>query len=247
MSYKTGRTATNLPSQTFVPLQRTSDMHSVNKQTNCRNSIPPRPGIYPTRLGRLFAQCSPSSEQNRPLAKRMVPPKIQVPGTRKQDEGKNNPKHNRGEDDDMTPPVSNKTPKNPKRCRRSSSSHKCSLEKAHHNHSFVHHEYHDYSGLSGTATPPILCKKGRGGVSSMFPTVLHHMLNEAEKNGFAYAVSWQPHGRAFHVHDPEKFVKDIMPLYFRHTRFSSFQRQLSLYGFVRLTRKGPDRGAYYHE
>ena len=38
-----------------------------------------------------------------------------------------------------------------------------------------------------------------------------------------------------------------MPLFFRQTRFSSFQRQLSLYGFVRLSHDGPDRGAYYHE
>lgn len=38
-----------------------------------------------------------------------------------------------------------------------------------------------------------------------------------------------------------------MPQYFRQTRFSSFQRQLSLYGFLRLTRKGLDHGAYYHE
>jgi hypothetical protein len=81
----------------------------------------------------------------------------------------------------------------------------------------------------------------------MFPTVLHHMLNAAEKNGFDHVISWQHHGRAFQVHQPEKFVNDIMPLYFRHTRFSSFQRQLSLYGFIRLTRKGEDRGAYYHE
>jgi HSF-type DNA-binding len=30
-------------------------------------------------------------------------------------------------------------------------------------------------------------------------------------------------------------------------RFRSFQRQLCLYGFKRLTRKGPDSGSYYHE
>ena len=34
---------------------------------------------------------------------------------------------------------------------------------------------------------------------------------------------------------------------FRLHRLSSFQRQLSLYGFLRLTHKGPDRGAYYSE
>lgn len=42
-------------------------------------------------------------------------------------------------------------------------------------------------------------------------------------------------------------MKDIMPKFFRQTHFSSFQRQVSLYGFKRLTRKGTDHGVYYHE
>lgn len=147
-------------------------------------------------------------------------------------------------------PRSTQEPPSRKRRRGSSETEPSGKEESKHHHekSYVHHEYHDYSGLSGgpVVLPP-LPKKGRGGVSSMFPTVLHHMLDDAEKFGFAHIVSWRPHGRAFHVHKPEQFVKEVMTKYFRHTRLSSFQRQLSLYGFVRLARKGPDRGAYYHE
>jgi len=143
------------------------------------------------------------------------------------------------------------TPKS-KRRRRSSS---CSTsdgrlndEKNTHTNNIVHHEYHDYSGLSGgpVLLPP-LPKKGKGGVTSMFPTVLHYMLGDAEKLGFQDVISWQPHGRCFMVHQPKTFADSVMPKYFRHTRLSSFQRQLSLYGFLRLARKGPDHGAYYHE
>lgn len=38
----------------------------------------------------------------------------------------------------------------------------------------------------------------------------------------------------------------VMPKYFRQSKLTSFQRQLNLYGFVRLTR-GEDIGGYYHE
>mmetsp|Transcript_3105 Transcript_3105/g.4265 ORF Transcript_3105/g.4265 Transcript_3105/m.4265 type:complete len:214 (+) Transcript_3105:873-1514(+) len=37
-----------------------------------------------------------------------------------------------------------------------------------------------------------------------------------------------------------------MPRFFKQTKWTSFQRQLNLYGFQRIT-KGPDTGAYYHE
>ena len=86
----------------------------------------------------------------------------------------------------------------------------------------------------------------RGGVAVPFPEKLHLMLSNVEKDGYDHVVSWQPHGRCFMVHKPKEFVSEVMPLYFRQTKLTSFQRQLNLYGFCRLT-SGRDRGAYYHE
>ena len=56
----------------------------------------------------------------------------------------------------------------------------------------------------------------------------------------------QPHGRSFLVHKTKEFTDRIMPKYFNQGKFASFQRQLNLYGFKRLTR-GPDAGSYYNE
>ena len=71
------------------------------------------------------------------------------------------------------------------------------------------------------------------------------MLDAMDETGDKSIVCWQPHGRAFMVHKPKDFVQDVMPHFFNQTKYASFQRQLNLYGFSRLTH-GPDKGAYYH-
>jgi len=84
-----------------------------------------------------------------------------------------------------------------------------------------------------------------GGYDHSFPVKLHYVLNDIEKDGLADVVSWQPHGMAFVVHKKSAFVEQFLPLYFKQSKIASFQRQLNLYGFKRLT-IGPDKGGYYH-
>ena len=59
-------------------------------------------------------------------------------------------------------------------------------------------------------------------------------------------ISFVANGRAFAIHKPDTFFKEIVPLYFRQSRLSSFKRQLNLYGFE-LINTGPSRGGYFHE
>jgi hypothetical protein len=72
------------------------------------------------------------------------------------------------------------------------------------------------------------------------------MLRTCVAEGKENVVSWLPDGNAFKVHNVPEFVSNILPSYFKQTKYKSFQRQLNLWGFERLT-SGPDKGAYYHK
>ncbi len=74
-----------------------------------------------------------------------------------------------------------------------------------------------------------------------FPWRLHQMLEEIEQAGDAQVVSWLPDGQHFQVHNPQLFVQEVIPKFFKQKSYKSFQRQLHLYGFQRET-EGHNRG-----
>jgi Heat shock transcription factor len=117
----------------------------------------------------------------------------------------------------------------------------------------IQHDYHDH------ASDPIdfddymrdmsdnqPYDKKKGGVGTPFPLKLHELLERAEVENLTDIISWQPHGRAFVVHQPKKFVSGLMPRFFRQTKLTSFQRQLNLYGFNRLTKGEECFSKQYH-
>ena len=77
-----------------------------------------------------------------------------------------------------------------------------------------------------------------------FPLKLQRILDKAASDGKTDIISWLPHGRAFLVHDVDRFVSEVMSQYFNQTKYSSFQRQLHMYNFQRIT-FGRDKGAYH--
>mmetsp|Transcript_11481 Transcript_11481/g.12328 ORF Transcript_11481/g.12328 Transcript_11481/m.12328 type:complete len:241 (+) Transcript_11481:219-941(+) len=80
-----------------------------------------------------------------------------------------------------------------------------------------------------------------------FPCKLYRMLMDTVSKGLTHIVSWHTEGRCFRVHDQEAFVKEILPNYFKKSKYRSFQRQCNLYGFHSITAVKPFwDSCYYH-
>ena len=100
---------------------------------------------------------------------------------------------------------------------------------------------------------PKICSKG--GVKAPFPVKLMDLLNIVDDHPFDYdgtslrsIISWQPDGKCFRVHDKVLFERHVQHRYFEQTNYTSYRRQLNLWGFKRIAgpKTGPNFGAYYH-
>lgn len=74
-----------------------------------------------------------------------------------------------------------------------------------------------------------------------FPMKLYELVDAGPPD----IVSWSESGLSFLVSNTEIFCDEILPRHFRHNKLTSFQRQLNLYGFHRIS-KGIDAGRYRH-
>jgi hypothetical protein len=100
--------------------------------------------------------------------------------------------------------------------------------------------YRDYSRVPPERTA---FQRNSKEPAQTFPMKLHEILTNPE---FEDIISWLPHGRAWRIVRHKAFEERVIPLYFRHGRYSSFARQVNGWGFRRITH-GTDYNSYYHE
>jgi hypothetical protein len=98
--------------------------------------------------------------------------------------------------------------------------------------------YRDFSHVAPKTAQPSTRHK-----EPTFPLKLHMILSNPE---FQHIIAWLPHGRAWRILQQKAFEQRVIPLFFRHGRYSSFARQVNGWGFMRITH-GSDFGSYYHE
>jgi hypothetical protein len=78
-----------------------------------------------------------------------------------------------------------------------------------------------------------------------FTWKLYEMLDNVAENGQDHIVSWVNNGKAFRVHNLDAFTNEVIPTYFKQSKYKSFQRQLYFYDFKRVS-SGSGIGSYYH-
>lgn len=76
-------------------------------------------------------------------------------------------------------------------------------------------------------------RTGKRGVPQQFPRRLYEMLqseDELRKTDTEHKsiITWSDSGRAFRIHNVSLFASQVLPKYFRTSKFSSFQRNLNL-------------------
>eukprot|EP00573_Skeletonema_grethae_P002933 CAMPEP_0201686122 /NCGR_PEP_ID=MMETSP0578-20130828/678_1 /ASSEMBLY_ACC=CAM_ASM_000663 /TAXON_ID=267565 /ORGANISM="Skeletonema grethea, Strain CCMP 1804" /LENGTH=622 /DNA_ID=CAMNT_0048170129 /DNA_START=128 /DNA_END=1996 /DNA_ORIENTATION=- len=76
-----------------------------------------------------------------------------------------------------------------------------------------------------------------------FPEKLMTVLDNDQLSD---VITWLPHGKGFIILQKKKFATEVMPIYFKHSKFTSFTRKLNRWGFTRVPR-GPEAGSYYHK
>jgi hypothetical protein len=83
-------------------------------------------------------------------------------------------------------------------------------------------EYRDYGYLReedivdggavvASGAPPADIKRSKRPERS-FPSVLHYMLSDLEKDGKSDIMEWMPHGRSFIVRDQQRMESEVLPL-----------------------------------
>jgi hypothetical protein len=71
---------------------------------------------------------------------------------------------------------------------------------------------------------------------------LYHLLNDITVSN---VICWLPEGDGFFIPDIPRFTSELAPVYFKHNKLASFQRQLNLYGFRRYHDAGVP-SSYFH-
>mmetsp|Transcript_6034 Transcript_6034/g.14628 ORF Transcript_6034/g.14628 Transcript_6034/m.14628 type:complete len:341 (+) Transcript_6034:40-1062(+) len=80
-------------------------------------------------------------------------------------------------------------------------------------------------------------KTKKNALLNKFLTKTFHMIEQCDPS----VAAWSADGKSFVIRDVDSFARDVLPLYFKHSKFASFVRQLNFYSFRKLRADTDDR------
>ncbi|KAG1874452.1 hypothetical protein F4604DRAFT_744773 [Suillus subluteus] len=91
----------------------------------------------------------------------------------------------------------------------------------------------DDEGAKSSTAGPSLGVIGKPMGTNNFVTKLYQMINDPKSQSF---IAWTELGTSFVVSNIGEFSRSILGSHFKHNNFSSFVRQLNMYGFHKINR-----------
>lgn len=82
-------------------------------------------------------------------------------------------------------------------------------------------------------------KNKKNDLLNKFLTKTFHMIEQCDPS----VASWRTDGKSFVIRDVDSFANNVLPLYFKHSKFASFVRQLNFYSFRKLRADADDRSS----
>jgi HSF-type DNA-binding len=75
----------------------------------------------------------------------------------------------------------------------------------------------------------------------IFGQLMSMMRRAEEEDSNTFCIAWLPDGKSFVIRNPDEFTRNVLPNYFKATKFSSYTRKLYRWGFRQVNRGiGPD-------
>ena len=78
------------------------------------------------------------------------------------------------------------------------------------------------------------------------PSFLNKIYAILSSNENLDSISWSEDGTAFMILDQNRFCNTVLPLYFKHSNYSSFIRQLNMYDFQKLKNVNTNQSLFFH-
>ncbi|KAL1917624.1 uncharacterized protein VTP21DRAFT_4017 [Calcarisporiella thermophila] len=72
--------------------------------------------------------------------------------------------------------------------------------------------------------------------SKPISSFVRKLINMVNDENFQHLISWSYSGSSFIVCNVQEFSRSVLPVHFKHNNFSSFVRQLNMYGFYKVNK-----------